>query len=130
MPPTCSPCARRRCVSVCSARVLASARSSHASRRPSAHRRESGPTRSRRNAGVDRETVREVAPMPETPGPHSRLMHTLVLRWERGTWVYDDAELGVYGEPFVLGADAILSSLRVVQVGPGREPFRVVFSAS
>ena len=61
---------------------------------------------------------------------HSRLMHTLVLRWDQGTWVYDDPEVGVYGEPFVLGADVMLSGLREAQVGPGREPFRITFSAS
>ena len=63
------------------------------------------------------------------PAPHSRLMHTLVLRWEHDTWVYDDPEVGVSGEPFVLGADTMLTTLRELQVGPGREPFRVVFSA-
>jgi hypothetical protein len=57
-------------------------------------------------------------------------MHALPLRWERGTWVYDDPEVGVFGEPFVLGADTMLSRLRELQVGPGRGPFRVVFSAS
>lgn len=60
--------------------------------------------------------------------PHSRLMHTLELRWERGTWVYDDPEVAVYGEPFVLGADSMLSRLREAQVGPGRDPFRITFS--
>jgi hypothetical protein len=60
----------------------------------------------------------------------SRLMHTLELRWEEGTWVYDDAEVGVFGEPFVLGADTMLSALRAGQVGPGRDPFRVAFSGS
>ena len=57
-------------------------------------------------------------------------MHTLELRWELGTWVYDDAELGVYGEPFVLGADTILTQLRELHVGPGRDPFRITFSAA
>jgi hypothetical protein len=57
-------------------------------------------------------------------------MQTLVLRWELGTWVYDDPELEVYSEPFVLGADTILSTLRELQVGPGRDPFRITFSAS
>ena len=60
----------------------------------------------------------------------SRLMHTLELRWEEGTWVYDDAEVGVYGEPLVLGADTMMSALRAGQVGLGRDPFRVAFSAS
>src|SRR5262245_60947794 len=60
----------------------------------------------------------------------SRLMHTLELRWEEGTWAYDDAEVGVFGEPFVLGADTMLTALREAQVGPGRDPFRIVFSAS
>src|SRR5262245_4148372 len=60
----------------------------------------------------------------------SRLMHTLELRWEEGTWIYDDAEVGVYGEPLVLGADTMMSVLRSIQVGPGRDPFRVAFSAS
>ena len=63
-------------------------------------------------------------------GPHSRLMHTLVLRWEHDTWIYDDAEVGVFGEPFVLGADTMLTALRELHVGPGREPFRIVFSAT
>jgi hypothetical protein len=57
-------------------------------------------------------------------------MHTLELRWEQDTWVYDDAEVSVFGEPFVLGADTMLSFLREAQVGPGRDPFRIVFSAS
>jgi hypothetical protein len=57
-------------------------------------------------------------------------MHTLELRWEEGTWVYDDAEVGVYGEPFVLGADTMLSALRAGQLEPGRDPFRITFSAS
>jgi hypothetical protein len=57
-------------------------------------------------------------------------MHTLVLRWEQETWVYDDPEVGVFGEPFVLGADVMLSELRRAHVGPGREPFRITFSAS
>jgi len=56
-------------------------------------------------------------------------MHTLVLRWEQETWVYDDAEVGVFGEPFVLGADAMMTTLRELQIGPGRDPFRIVFSA-
>ena len=59
----------------------------------------------------------------------SRLMHVLELRWEHGTWVYDETALGVYGEPFVLGADTLLTKLRELHVGPGREPFRLVFSA-
>jgi hypothetical protein len=67
---------------------------------------------------------------PAVEAARSRLMHTLDLRWERGTWVYDDADLGVFGEPFVLGADTMLSCLRDEQVGPGRGPFRIVFSAS
>jgi hypothetical protein len=59
-------------------------------------------------------------------------MHTLLLRWEpdRETWVYDDAGLDVFGEPFVLGADTMLTLLRSVQVGDGRDPFRIVFSAA
>jgi Family of unknown function (DUF6717) len=59
-------------------------------------------------------------------------MHTLCLRWESEleTWVYDDSEVGVFGEPFVLGADTMLTHLRALQVGPGLDPFRVVFSAS
>jgi hypothetical protein len=63
---------------------------------------------------------------------HSRLMHTLCLRWEPDleTWVYDDAEVGVSGEPFVLGADKMLTQLRAAQVGPSLEPFRIVFSAA
>ena len=60
----------------------------------------------------------------------ARLMHTLVLRWEQGTWVYDDAAVGVYAEPFVLGADVMLSHLRAAHVGPGRGAFRITFSAS
>jgi hypothetical protein len=32
--------------------------------------------------------------------------------------------------PFVLGADAILTRLRALQVGPGFGPFRLLFSAS
>ena len=37
-----------------------------------------------------------------TDDRRSRLMHTLCLRWEknRKTWVYDDAEVDVFGEPF------------------------------
>ena len=59
-------------------------------------------------------------------------MHTLLLRWEPEveTWIYDDSEIGVFGEPFVSGADKMLTQLRAIQVGPGRDPFRVVFSAS
>ena len=60
----------------------------------------------------------------------SRLMHTLELRWEHGTWVYDEPALELYGEPFVLGADTMLTSLRESQVGPGRGPFRITFSTS
>jgi Family of unknown function (DUF6717) len=60
----------------------------------------------------------------------SRLMHTLTLRWELDTWVYDDPELGVYAEPFVLGADTMLTRLRAVQIAPGHDPFRIVFSSS
>jgi hypothetical protein len=59
-------------------------------------------------------------------------MHALRLRWEPdlGTWVYDDAGVGVLGEPFVLGADKMLTQLRAAQVGPSLEPFRLVFSAA
>jgi hypothetical protein len=59
-------------------------------------------------------------------------MHALRLRWEPQveTWIYDDPEVGVYGEPFVSGADKMLTQLRAMQVGPGLDPFRVVFSAS
>ena len=46
------------------------------------------------------------------------------------TWAYDDSDVGVYGEPFVLGADVMLTRLRAVQVGPGFDPFRILFSAS
>jgi hypothetical protein len=62
----------------------------------------------------------------------SRLMHTLCLRWEPGpeTWVYDDSEVGVFGEPFVLGADTMLTQLRALHLGAGLDPFRIVFSAS
>ena len=60
----------------------------------------------------------------------SRLMHTLELRWEHGTWGYDEPGLDLYGEPFVLGADTMLTSLRESQVGPGRGPFRITFSTS
>ena len=59
-------------------------------------------------------------------------MHTLLLRWESEveTWIYDDSEIGVFGEPFVSGADKMLTQLRTIQIGPGLDPFRVVFSAS
>jgi hypothetical protein len=59
-------------------------------------------------------------------------MHTLCLRWEPEieTWVYDDTDIGVVGEPFVLGADKMLTRLRTLQVGPELEPFRVVVSAA
>jgi uncharacterized protein DUF6717 len=59
----------------------------------------------------------------------SRLMHTLTLRWELNTWIYDDPDVRVYGEPFVLGADTMLTRLRAEQVGPGHDPFRIVFSS-
>jgi hypothetical protein len=36
--------------------------------------------------------------------------------------------VGVFGEPLVLGADTMMTTLRELQVGPGRDPFRVVFS--
>src|SRR4051812_8438539 len=72
------------------------------------------------------------APPTELADRRSRLMHTLVLRWkpELETWIYDDSEIGVFGEPFVSGADKMLTQLRAIQVGPGLDPFRVVFSAS
>jgi hypothetical protein len=59
-------------------------------------------------------------------------MHTLRLRWDPAveTWIYDDAEVGVTGEPFVLGADKMLTQLRALQLGPSLDPFRIVFSAS
>lgn len=59
-------------------------------------------------------------------------MHTLLLRWEPdiATWAYDDAEVGVFGEPFVLGADQMLTQLRAIQVDDSLDPFRLVFSAS
>jgi hypothetical protein len=59
-------------------------------------------------------------------------MHTLRLRWEPDleTWAYDDAEVGVFGEPFVLGADKMLTKLRAWQVSPSLDPFRIVFSAA
>jgi SAM-dependent methyltransferase len=59
----------------------------------------------------------------------SRLMHALALRWEPelGTWAYDDSDVGVYGEPFVLGADAMLTQLRALQLGPGLDPSELCF---
>jgi hypothetical protein len=59
-------------------------------------------------------------------------MHALRLRWEPDveTWTYDDAEVGVFGEPFVLGADRMMTALRAAQVGMSLEPFRIVFSAA
>jgi hypothetical protein len=59
-------------------------------------------------------------------------MHTLRLRWEPelATWVYDDSDVGVFGEPFVLGADTMLTELRALQVGRSLEPFRILFSGS
>jgi hypothetical protein len=43
--------------------------------------------------------------MPKT------LIHTLHARWNGRTWVYDDIALGVIGEPFVAGADHIITAL-------------------
>jgi hypothetical protein len=42
----------------------------------------------------------------------SPLVHALQLRWEQGTWVYGEPSLGVFGEPFVLGADKTAAQLR------------------
>jgi hypothetical protein len=74
----------------------------------------------------------EKAEGADTSARQSRLMHTLLLRWEPelDTWSYDDAEVGVFGEPFVLGADRMMTKLRALQVGPSLDPFRIVFSAS
>ena len=91
----------------------------------------------RRTAEEHADYLRAVAEhdreLPQQQGQdrrRSRLMHTLELRWEQGTWVYDDPEVGVYAEPFVLGADTMLSQLRAAQVGPGRNPFWITFAAS
>src|SRR5215210_8097263 len=81
-------------------------------------------SRTRRNPVAEPDTG------PSARRGRSRLMQTLELRWEHGTWVYDDAEVGVYGEPFVLGADLMLTMLRELHVGPGRDPFRLLFSAA
>jgi hypothetical protein len=56
-------------------------------------------------------------------------MHTLTLYWQHGTWVYDEPTIDLVAEPFVLGADTMLTVLRQLHVGPGRDPFRIVFSA-
>jgi hypothetical protein len=81
---------------------------------------------------VTLEAVDDDAQLTKLADRRSRLMHTLLLRWEPEveTWIYDDSEIGVFGEPFVSGADKMLTQLRAIQVGPGLDPFRLVFSAS
>jgi hypothetical protein len=52
--------------------------------------------------------------------------------WQNNTWVFDAPEVGLLAEPFVAGADTILSDLVLTQLnlpsGPGSQ-FQLIFSA-
>ena len=51
--------------------------------------------------------------------------------WDEDTeaWLYDDPDLDVFEEPFLLGTGAMLSYLRHLHIGGNeRTPFRILFS--
>jgi hypothetical protein len=50
--------------------------------------------------------------------------------WHGGTWVFDDLRVGLYQEPFVAGADDIITTaVEEAGVEYAREGFRLTFSA-
>ena len=51
--------------------------------------------------------------------------------WHAGTWVFDDEDAGLVKEPFVAGADVILSRLvEQLEIPDAKSGFRLTFSAN
>ncbi|MFC2004850.1 DUF6717 family protein [Chloroflexota bacterium] len=53
---------------------------------------------------------------------------TIVPYWENGTWVFDDARVGLQAEPFVAGIPEMIDDL-VRNIPDARHGFRMTFSA-
>lgn len=57
-------------------------------------------------------------------------LYTITCYWTGSTWAFDDEARGLVGEPFVAGADCILSvaAERAGIIAPQRTGFTVVFA--
>lgn len=57
-------------------------------------------------------------------------LHILSCYWSDGTWCFDDASRGLLKEPFVFGADAILTrAAELLGISDAKENgFRLLFS--
>ena len=61
---------------------------------------------------------------------HSNQLHVITPYWDSGTWVFDQPELGLIREPFVMNADAMLTRLvRDAGVEHPLTGFKLLFSA-
>src|SRR4030095_12323687 len=54
-------------------------------------------------------------------------LHVIQPYWHNGTWVFDDDRFGLSREPFVFGADAILTRL-VASIPNARAGFKLIFA--
>ena len=55
-------------------------------------------------------------------------IHIIQPYWHGGTWVFDDDRFGLSREPFVAGADTIISKM-VESIPHARSGFKLTFSA-
>lgn len=56
-------------------------------------------------------------------------LHIIQPYWHSGTWVFDDDRFGLSREPFVAGADTVISRM-VEHIPNARAGFRLTFSAN
>lgn len=54
-------------------------------------------------------------------------LHVIQPYWHNGTWVFDDDRHGLSREPFVAGADTIISRM-VEQLPNARRGFKLIFA--
>lgn len=59
--------------------------------------------------------------------PPENFIHVIAPYWADGTWVFDDASIGLVKEPFISGVPEILSGL-VSDIPNAKEGFRLLFS--
>ena len=59
----------------------------------------------------------------------SNALRVLHLYWHAGTWVFDDEEVGLKQEPFIMGAPAIIDAALLKAGGDyDHEELRLIFS--
>lgn len=56
-------------------------------------------------------------------------IHVIAPYWFEGTWVFDDADVGLIREPFVSGVPEMINEI-VRDIPDARGGFRLTFSAS